>query len=179
MDLTILIPVHSNEPTIGRTLASIERTWVEAQRPDGLRVVIVVDGIVDSSLDSIERWRASAPIPTTVIVQDNAGVANARNAAWRAAITTWVTFLDADDELTSERLSFADSALSPGTVYIGRQDVTAEAGLRIPGTNQNRRPDIHLITMILEVSVLQLVGGLDESLRVSDDWDLAIRLNEH
>ena len=179
MDLTILVPVHRNEATIGRTLASIDRTWVEAQRPDGLHVVIVVDGIVDSSLDIIERWRVSTPIPTAVIVQTNAGIANARNVAWRAASTDWVTFLDADDELTIERLTFADGVLGLGTVYVGRQDVIVKAGLRIPGARQDRRPDMHLMTMLLEVSVLQSVGGLNESLRVSDDWDLAIRLNEH
>jgi glycosyltransferase involved in cell wall biosynthesis len=179
VDLTVLIPVYRNAATIGRTLASIDTVRTIVDQVTELNVVIVVDGIMDSSIDVIESWRATTRVPTAVIVQDNRGVASARNVAWRAATTNWVTFLDADDELTLERVQFAERGLRSNTVYVGRQEVIADGGLRIPGAKQNQPPAFLIITMLVERSILEALGGFDESLSVSDDWNLAIRLKEY
>jgi glycosyltransferase involved in cell wall biosynthesis len=179
VDLTVLIPVYRNAATIGRTLASIDAVGTKVGQVIELNAIIVVDGIIDSSIDVIESWCATTRIPTVVIVQENRGVANARNVAWRAATTNWVTFLDADDELTPERVQFAERGLRSHTVYVGRQEVIADGGLRIPGAKQNQPPPFLIISMLVERSILEALGGLDESLSVSDDWNLAIRLKEY
>ncbi len=179
MDLTVLIPVYRNAATIGRTLASIDAVRAKVDQVTELNAVIVVDGIMDSSIDVIENWRVTTRVPTAVIVQDNRGVANARNVAWRAATTNWVTFLDADDELTPDRVQFAERGMRSHTAYVGRQEVIADGGLRIPGAKQNQPPAFLVITMLVERLILEALGGLDESLSVSDDWNLAIRLKEH
>ncbi len=181
MDLTIVIPVYRNEATIGRTLASIDRAWIESQRPEGLHVVIVVDGVIDLSLEIIGRWRVITPLANTVIVQDNAGVAHARNVAWRAATTTWVTFLDADDEITAERLRYAETDAIADVVHIGCQVFDVKEGLRIPGLPDGFIADqgptrFHPISMLIERSAVENVGGFNPTYHTGEDWDFFIRL---
>lgn len=183
MNLSIVIPVYRNEATISRALDSIESCWAELHNPSGLHLVIVIDGIIDSSLDIVRSWQTSTNLPNHVIIQDNAGIAAARNVAWRNATTEWITFLDADDEMTIARLSFVQDRLRSGTVFIGQQDLVIAAGLRLPNSapsssNTASSPTFHITSMLIERALLDSLGGFDESLRLSDDWDLAIRLKE-
>lgn len=184
MNLSFVIPVYRNESTIARALRSVDDSWSAIGCPDGVHVVVVIDGVVDGSLDIVNAWHDATRLPHRVIVQDNAGIATARNVAWKAATTDWITFLDADDETTIDRLVYARDRVQPGTVSIGQQELVVSAGLRVPGTSSSSTgdsdaPTFHITSMLIERSVLASLGGLDESLRLSDDWDLAIRLREH
>jgi len=183
MNLSIVIPVFRNEATIARALRSIEDSAAGIDQRSDLNVVIVIDGIVDGSLDIVRTWQTSTNIPHQVITQENAGIAAARNVAWRATTTDWITFLDADDEMTIPRLTFVRHRLRPSTVYIGQQDLVITEGLRLPNSgpsssNESDKPTFHITSMLIERTVLESLGGFDESLRLSDDWDLAIRLKE-
>lgn len=184
MNLSILIPVHRNELTVARTLRSIENSSVELDIQPKLQVIIVIDGVVDGSIDIVRRWQQSTKIHHAVIIQGNSGIAAARNVAWRRSNSTWVTFLDADDEMTSQRLVFARDRLRPNTVFIGQQDLINTSGLRLPNSGRVSRsnpevPKFYIPSMLIERSALSTIGGLDESLRLSDDWDLAVRLREN
>lgn len=183
MNLSIVIPVYRNEATIARALESIENSSAELVDPSELTVIIVIDGMVDGSLDIVRAWQTSTSIPNHVIIQDNAGIAAARNVAWKTASSEWITFLDADDEMTIARLSFVRDHLRPDTVFIGQQDLVVAEGLRLPNSapsssNESAKPTFHITSMLIERTVLVALGGFDESLRLSDDWDLAIRLRE-
>lgn len=183
MNLSIVIPVFRNESTIARALTSIEHSVAGVDHPSTLNVVVVIDGIVDGSLDIVRSWQTSTKLSNHVIIQDNAGIAAARNVAWRNATTEWITFLDADDEMTTARLAFVQDRLRSGTVFIGQQDLVIAEGLRLPNSgssssNDSAKPTFHITSMLIERAVLDSLGGFDESLRLSDDWDLAIRLKE-
>lgn len=183
MNLSIVIPVYRNEATVARALESIERSSAGMVDPSELSVVIVIDGVVDGSLDIVRSWQTSTRISNHVVIQDNAGIAAARNVAWRTASSEWITFLDADDEMTTARLSFVRNQLRPGTVFIGQQDLVIAEGLRLPNSapsssDGSAKPTFHITSMLIERAVLVALGGFDESLRLSDDWDLAIRLRE-
>jgi glycosyltransferase involved in cell wall biosynthesis len=183
VNLSIVIPVFRNESTIARALTSIEHSVAGVGHPSTLNVVVVIDGIVDGSLDIVRSWQTSTKLSNHVIIQDNAGIAAARNVAWRNATTEWITFLDADDEMTTVRLSFVQDRLRSGTVFIGQQDLVIAEGLRLPNSapsssNTASSPTFHFTSMLIERTVLDSLGGFDESLRLSDDWDLAIRLKE-
>lgn len=183
MDLTIMIPVYRNESTIGRTLASIDSSWSAAGEPSGLHVIVVIDGIVDFSIDVVHGWAGTTALPTTVIVQENAGLGNARNVGWRAASTTWITFLDADDEITPERLDYAKNDVMSGAAYIGCQVFEVSDGLRIPGLPDGylagQGPTrFHPISMLIEVSIVNDIGGFNPSYHAGNDWDFAVRLRE-
>lgn len=183
MNLSIVIPVFRNESTIARALTSIEHSVAGVDHPSVPNIVVVIDGIVDGSLDVVRTWQTSTNISHQVIIQNNAGIAAARNVAWRSASTDWVTFLDADDEMTTARLAFVQDRLRSGTVFIGQQDLVIAEDLRLPNSgssssNDPAKPTFHITSMLIERAVLDSLGGFDESLRLSDDWDLAIRLKE-
>lgn len=184
MDLTIVIPVYRGETTVARTLDSIERAWKAMGCPAGLEVVIVVDGDVDGSSGICHDWRSRVDLPVTVIVQENSGIAAARNAGWLRARTTWITFLDADDEITPARLRLAGGALRGGSVYVGCQDVHVQPGLRIPSLpgvdlGQHDQARFALLSMLLERRTIESLGGFREGFTMGDDWDFMVRLREH
>lgn len=183
MDVSIIIPVYRNEDTIERTLASVDASWRAAGEPHGVHPVIVVDGVVDGSIHLIEQWRHATPLTSTLIVQDNAGLGNARNAGWTAAPTEWVTFLDADDEITAERLRFAQRTLASGTAYVGCQVLRAAKGLRVPGLPARYLLEpgptrFHFISMLVHRSMIEAIGGFDPTFHAGNDWDFAVRLRE-
>ena len=128
MDVTIVIPVYRNEETIGRTLTSIDHAWQAAGAPGGLRTIVVVDGIVDSSIDIIEEWSKVTGVSMTLVVQGNGGVGSARNAGWTRSQSQWVTILEADDEITVERLLYAELGPGSNVAYVGCQVVMVDAG---------------------------------------------------
>ncbi len=184
MNLSFVIPVYRNESTVARALQSVDDSWSAIGCPGGLNVVVVLDGVVDGSLDIVNAWSKATRLPHQIVVQSNAGIAAARNVAWRAATTEWITFLDADDETTIVRLVYARDRALPDTVSIGQQELVVSSGLRVPGTRSSSTsdrdaPTFHITSMLIERTVLDSLGGFDESLRLSDDWDLAIRLKEN
>jgi glycosyltransferase involved in cell wall biosynthesis len=90
---------------------------VLADKTTDLEAIVVDDGSTDGSLDSI------AGLPVRVVPQRNLGEAAARNAGVRAAIGSFVTFLDGDDLL-------APGGLAPRLDYLeAHADAWAAGGL--------------------------------------------------
>jgi glycosyltransferase involved in cell wall biosynthesis len=183
MDLSVIIPVHRNEATIRRTLESIDASWRAVDSPAGLAVIVVIDGDVDASHRICREWMSRCDLPASLTLQENAGIGSARNVGWRQATSAWVTFLDADDEITPTRLRFAMGPLETGAVYVGRQGLQVREGLRVPslpgsdfGEHEGGR--FYFISMLIERRTLDAVGGFGEIFTVGDDWDLMVRLRE-
>jgi len=95
LDVSVVIPAYNREALIGRAVLS-----ALSQRPHGPAEVIVVDdGSTDATGDVAERLGAR------VIRQENKGEGEARNAGVAAATSTWLAFLDSDDEWLPQHLS--------------------------------------------------------------------------
>lgn len=67
---------------------------------ENLQLVLVDDGSADRSGEICDGYAAKHPAVVTVIHQENAGVAAARNAGLKVALGKYVTFTDSDDKLT-------------------------------------------------------------------------------
>ena len=89
--VSVVIPAFNAEATIDETLRS-----VRSQSHDQLEIIVVDDGSTDDTLAIAER-HADRDTRITIIRQDNAGVAAARNAGWQAARAEFIAFIDADD----------------------------------------------------------------------------------
>ena len=67
---------------------------------ENLQLILVDDGSADKSGELCDRFAAKYPAVVTVVHQENAGVAAARNAGLKLALGKYVTFTDSDDKLT-------------------------------------------------------------------------------
>jgi glycosyltransferase involved in cell wall biosynthesis len=93
---SIVTAVYNAEPYLADFIRSIEEQPVP---PASVEVIAVDDGSTDGSLAALEAWRARSSLRITVLHQDNAGQAAARNAGLAIATGAWVTFTDPDDKL--------------------------------------------------------------------------------
>ena len=94
--ISVIIPVYNAEKYLGKCIDS-----VLAQSGCSAEIVLINDGSKDRSLD-ICREYASRHECIRLIDQPNGGVSAARNAGIEGATGEWITFLDADDWLTSD-----------------------------------------------------------------------------
>lgn len=100
---TIIIPCYNCEKYLGRCLDSaVGQEHVENGQ---VEVIVVDDGSTDHSLDIARSYEKHVPF-LRVIKQENQGVSAARNAGLDAAQGQYVLFLDADDWLEKDAVSF-------------------------------------------------------------------------
>ncbi|MEV5429156.1 glycosyltransferase family 2 protein [Streptomyces sp. NPDC052701] len=107
-------------PYLVECLASVEAQTID---PERIEVIAVDDGSTDGTGEYLEDFAERAPMPVTVVRQDNSGgPSGPRNVGLGKAAGRYVFFLDADDRLGPEALermvAMADRA---GTdVVLGR-----------------------------------------------------------
>ncbi|WP_432030793.1 glycosyltransferase family 2 protein [Streptomyces sp. 1222.5] len=89
-------------PYLVECLASVEAQTIAPAR---LEVIAVDDGSTDGTGECLEEFAARAPMPVTVVRQDNSGgPSGPRNVGLGKAAGRYVFFLDADDRLGPEAL---------------------------------------------------------------------------
>ncbi len=125
VSISVVIPLFNKEDTIGRTVQSVLK---QSRLPDEL--ILVDDGSFDNSVDLAERALVDAGdrVRCRVIRQENAGVSVARNLGASEARSSYIAFLDADDEWLPnylaeiERLASSFPSASVLTVRCARSD---------------------------------------------------------
>ncbi|MFF7973231.1 glycosyltransferase [Streptomyces sp. NPDC007905] len=89
-------------PYLVECLASVEAQTIDPAR---MEVISVDDGSTDGTGEYLEEFAARAPMPVTVIRQENSGgPSGPRNVGLGKAAGRYVFFLDADDRLGPEAL---------------------------------------------------------------------------
>lgn len=190
--VSVVIPTYNCGEYI---CASVENALAQTHRP--IEVVVLDDGSTD---DTRERLRAYGG-RIQYIYKPNRGVPAARNAAIAAAEGDFVALLDADDLCDTRRVErqlsllsthpnvgfvacqaaimnldgkFTGEGYTPAGAFGGTGDVVigrASALLRILKASFFLAP-----TVLVRKSVLETVGGYDESIPVCEDFDLTLRL---
>lgn len=184
VDVAVVIPTYQYGPFVGRAIDS-----ALAQTHPPAEVVVVDDGSTDDTPAVVGRYGP----PVQLLRQANRGVAAARNAGIEASTSALVAFLDADDVWEPKKLEaqVASWAAEPrlGLVHCGVLKVDAD-GEPIEEESQGAAgwvaEDLLLLrgpgirgggsAALVPRSVLRQVGGFDERLSTSADWELYLRV---
>jgi glycosyltransferase involved in cell wall biosynthesis len=182
MKISIHMPAHNAEATIGSALKSLLR-----QRDAGqLDIIVVDDGSVDGTRDVVLTLAARAP-EIRLIGIPHGGISRARNEALRAMApdTDLVGFLDADDLSPEGRLARdaeifrADPTLDliySKIRYFDHEDAARLAPSASASTVDGR--NVNLAAGLFRRRLLDRVGQFDETLVQSEDLDLVLRIFE-
>lgn len=106
MRASIIIPVYKAEDFIGDCLTS-----VLGQTVTDFEVICVDDGSPDGSAEVVQEFADRDP-RVKLLRQENGGASVARNAGYDASAAEFVTFVDADDEVSSDFLEVLLSAIN-------------------------------------------------------------------
>lgn len=176
----VLIPTYNRAHLLRRALDS-----VTAQTRPVDQILVVDDGSTDDTAQLVASYRAS---PVRYLRQNNAGVSAARNRGIAALTSDWIAFLDSDDYWMPRKIErqMEELARSPGAVlaYTGRIEQWSDGrSSSLPATDGTAVwPQLRVRNMvpasaaIVRRDVLVDLGGFDESLLGTEDWDMWFRV---
>ena len=184
MPISVIVPVFNGELTIQETINSILNQTFE-----DLEVIISDDGSTDSTLEIVKNIFDSR---IKILSYPNAGVSASRNRGISQAKGEYISFMDADDLWTPDKLEFQWQALKNNpqaavayswTDYIDESSNFLKSGRRIK-VNGDAFSKL-LVTNFLEngsnplisKEALEKVGGVDESLTAAEDKDMWLKLS--
>ncbi|MEH2183594.1 glycosyltransferase [Nostoc sp.] len=181
--ISVIIPTCNNEKTIKHTIQSVlNQTFTD------LELIVINDGSEDSTLEVVTKIQDSR---IKVFSYSNAGGNVSRNRGLDHAVGEFVSFLDADDLWTPDKLQSQLKALQKNvtakvayswTDYIDENGQFLLSGKRI-NVNGNGYEKLLLNNFLENGSnpliyrkALITLGGFDESLKAAQDWDMWLRL---
>jgi hypothetical protein len=184
MFISVVIPCYNVAEYLPEVLASV---WAQTALPG--EVICVDDGSKDDTLSVLQGWQKDhSDLPMQIITGPNAGASTARNVGWQAAQGDWIQFLDADDLLGAQKLAHQASLIDKSSVPVDLV-VGAFAKQAITGSVKEVQPfgtdpwvglsrtqlGITSANLFRREAVAQ-VGGWDQSLRSSQEYDLMARM---
>jgi len=181
MTVTVVIPTFNRNAALRRALESVRS---QTRRPD--RVIVVDDG----STDDTPLWVKRDFPDVTYLRQDNRGVSAARNRGIAAADGEWVAFLDSDDEWRPQKLERQLAALGDNPAYhlCHTNEIWIRGGRRVNEGKRHAKSGgwifqrclplcvISPSSAIVRRTLLNDLGGFDETLPVCEDYDMWLRI---
>lgn len=175
--VSVVIPTKNRSGMVCRAIYSVLN-----QTYRNVEVVVVDDGSSDDTAICISNINDSRLKYFPLIVSKGACVA--RNEGIKRSGGEFITFLDDDDEFLPERIQEMVNAWSPRFSFVcsGYYYIKRKKSVKIFIPQKNVFLDDILYKINIGNSVLTLrsrvmeVGGFDESLESSQDYDLWIRL---
>ncbi|MBN3923431.1 glycosyltransferase [Nostoc sp. NMS4] len=181
--ISVIIPAYNSEKTIKHTIQSVLN-----QTFSDLELIVINDGSKDSTLEVVTKIHDSR---IKVFSYSNAGGNVSRNRGLHHAVGEFVSFLDADDLWTPDKLQSQLKALQENvaakvayswTDYIDENGQFLLSGKRI-NVNGNGYEKLLLNNFLengsnplISRKALISLGGFDESLSAAQDWDMWLRL---
>ena len=188
--VSVIIPTYNRQRLL---LRAIESVLMQDYRP--IELVIVDDGSKDGSLEAIEIAIASFPVPTKLVqLTVNQGPSAARNAGLDAAAGEYVAFLDSDDywlqgKLT-QQIGLIEAHPAPGNVITFSQSRIDRRHDSVIRPRRGKCPGEPLDNYLFAAGDYIPMGSIvvsarlarkvkfDSSLRLHEDWDFLLRIEQ-
>lgn len=184
--ISIILPVYNASETILSTLVSVKNQDISDVN---VELIIVNDGSADDTERLITQFISeNQHMDITYIYKENGGVSSSRNLGISKAKYDWVAFIDSDDVWADNKLSkqiyiINNSEFNIDFIGCARNDEPLSLyGKKIVNLYKACYKDLLIkmfpqtSTAIVKKSVLDRVGGYDETMTHSEDGDLWIRI---
>jgi GT2 family glycosyltransferase len=187
--LSVIIPTYNGDSLLPQALES-----VLAQGDPNLELIAIDDGSTDGTLDVLESFRSRLPVQVLTVPHTGNWAANT-NLAMQRAQGRWMCFLHQDDVWFGGRLERlrpllsqypdAELFLHPSRYVdtsgkpLGLWSCPLPGGPIEPARMVERLLVQNFISMpapMLKSETARRVGGLDESLWYTADWDFWLKL---
>jgi len=189
-EVSVIIPVYNGEKYLSEAIES-----VIAQTYSDWEIIAVNDGSTDASLEILRNYEQQLPSKMHVINQENYGISIARNRAIARAKGEYIAFLDCDDlwlpEKLEKQVEFFDSNKEPGLIYSDCYVIDGDGNVKENTYTERTKPFrgnlfhellynnfIPTSTATSRREVLDKVGLFNPRFRVSQDYDLWLRIAE-
>lgn len=181
--VSVVIPAYNAEKTILDTIESVQK-----QSFSDFEVIVINDGSTDKTLDLVNAIDDSR---IKVFSYENGGLSVARNRGISHAQGEFITFLDADDLWTVDKLELQVKALNEnpkaGVAYSWTLIIKENSQQLYPGVSASFEGNVHRHLLIgnfiasgsnvmMRRQVVEQVGEFDPSLKSSEDWDYWLRV---
>jgi glycosyltransferase involved in cell wall biosynthesis len=179
--VSVIIPTHNRQQLLRRALMSVARQTYEP-----IEVVVVNDGSSDDTDAVVAEFQQAHPRIKYLQHSRPMGAPKARNYGIRESTGDFLTFLDDDDELLPDNILSCMAAYDDKYAYIctGYTRITRKRHADIlPKAIITYDAMLYKIVtgnqvVVKRERVLEL-GGFDEELLSSQDYDMWLRLNEN
>ena len=182
--ISVVIPCFNCEKFVTRAINSVEK-----QSFDDWEIIAVNNNSTDNTRTVLEQVERQLPHLFKLLDEFKKGAPAARNTGLRHAKGEWIQFLDADDELLPVKLQDQVDLIKtqPADVIISEAIVFKWVnGKTLESTRKVHKSDFWsgLILSLLGItsanlwrkSLLEDVGGWNESISSSQEYDLMFRL---
>jgi len=181
--VSVIIPAYNSEQTIKETIQSVLK-----QSFSNFELIIINDGSRYSTIEVIAEIQDSR---IKVFSYPHAGGNVSRNRGLHLAVGEFVSFLDADDLWTPDKLQSQLKALQENitakVAYSWTDYIDGNGEFILSGKRINLNGNVYenlLLNNFLEngsnplicIKALIKSGGFDESLSAAQDWDMWLRL---
>jgi glycosyltransferase involved in cell wall biosynthesis len=181
--ISIIIPAYNAERTILNTIVSVQQ-----QTFSDFELIVINDGSTDRTLEILATIEESR---LKVFSYSNGGLPVARNRGIAQATGDYISFIDADDLWTSDKLELQLTALQQqpeaGVAYswtcnMGEKGESFHPGKSVMYTG-NVLPQLLMSNFIASGSnilatkeAIATAGEFDPVLKSCEDWDFYLRL---
>lgn len=185
-EVSIVTPTYNRGAVLPAAIESVQRQTI-----DDYEHIIVDDGSTDRTEAIVDPYRKADPRIRYLRLEDNGGHAAAMNRGIEAANGRYISFLDSDDTYTPNRLAVTHDRLDEPSSMTGGI-CHSFVSVREGGTHVDRVPEGEidltefadqnvirgLSNTMFNAEVCAAVGGFDESLASSVDYEFQLRVLE-
>ncbi|MEN8445242.1 MAG: glycosyltransferase family A protein [Cyanobacteria bacterium J06555_13] len=183
--VSVIVPAYNSESTVLATIESVLQ-----QTYQNLELIVIDDGATDGTVAALQNV---ADPRLKIFSFANGGLPTARNRGIERASGQFLSFIDADDLWTTDKLAKQMRALEDhpkaGGVYSWTLIMDEKGEKFYPGNCEAFEGDVypHLLlsnfigsgsNMLLRREAVESVGNFDVTLDSHEDWDYYLRLSQ-
>lgn len=182
--ITVVIPAYNAERTILQTIASVQE-----QTFGDFELIVINDGSTDRTLDLLGNIQDER---LKIHSYSNGGLPIARNRGIAHATGEFISFLDADDLWTPDKLDLQLAALQKhpeaGVAYSWTCNMSEKGDSFYPGQSVSFEGNVYAKLLVsgnfiasgsnclIRKQAIESVGEFDATLKSCEDWDFYLRL---